>query len=212
MAAKVAPIGFARVGFPQFRRSSHRITRSTFLACEANKNAMRHQLSSNQSAPCAVPLFSWSCVTLFPQAPLLKDIVLRERDRIAFFPRPACSVFSITCRLFFLSWPSFFTPVPLFSVACRLFCKNRGGGGYRTQRGRGRSGGRAVSARGRMRNRGPSGGGTFRSDSPQHGQRPSSQNARVASARSQWPRASHCGLMHCTVKPGRNCISFPHWP
>jgi hypothetical protein len=28
----------------------------------------------------------------------------------------------------------------------------------------------------------------------------------VASARSHWPRASHCGLMHCTVKPGRNCI------
>src|ERR1700732_2655944 len=59
-----------------------------------------------------------------------------------------------------------------------------------------------------MRERGPSGGGTLRRESPQHGQRPSSQNARVASARSQWPRASHCGLMHCTVKPGRNCISF----
>ncbi len=81
--------------------------------------------------------------------------------------------------------------------------------GYRGgQRGRGRNGGRAVNGRGRMRNRGPSGGGTLRRESPQQGQRPSSQNARVASARSQWPRASHCGLMHCTVKPGRNCILF----
>ena len=60
-----------------------------------------------------------------------------------------------------------------------------------------------------MRNRGPSGGGTLRSESPQHGHRPSTQNARVASARSHWPRASHPGLMHCTVKPGRNCIRFP---
>ena len=59
-----------------------------------------------------------------------------------------------------------------------------------------------------MRKRGPSGGGTLRRESPQQGQRPSSLNARVASARSQWPRASHCGLMHCTVKPGRNCILF----
>jgi hypothetical protein len=48
----------------------------------------------------------------------------------------------------------------------------------------------------------------LRSALPQQGHRPSSQNARVASARSQWPRASHCGLMHCTVKPGRNCILF----
>jgi hypothetical protein len=80
--------------------------------------------------------------------------------------------------------------------------------GYGGQRGRGRNGGRAVSGRGRMRKRGPSGGGTLRRESPQQGQRPSSQNARVASARSHWPRASHCGLMHCTVKPGRNCISF----
>jgi hypothetical protein len=27
------------------------------------------------------------------------------------------------------------------------------------------------------------------------------------SARSQWPRASHKGLMHCTVKPGKYCMS-----
>jgi len=117
---------------------------------------------------------------------------------------PAC-VFSKLQPLFF-SLASFCARVPLFSEACSLFCENtRGMGG---QRGRGRNGGRAVSGRGRMRKRGPSGGGTFRRESPQHGQRPSSQNARVASARSHWPRASHCGLMHCTVKPGRNCISF----
>jgi len=36
-----------------------------------------------------------------------------------------------------------------------------------------------------MRKRGPSGGGTLRSELPQQGQRPSSQKARVASARSQ---------------------------
>ncbi len=59
-----------------------------------------------------------------------------------------------------------------------------------------------------MRKRGPSGGGTLRRESPQQGQRPSSLNARVASARSQWPRASHSGLMHCTVKPGKYCMSF----
>jgi hypothetical protein len=85
----------------------------------------------------------------------------------------------------------------------------RGCGGPPGQRGRGRSGGRAVRARGRMRKRGPRGGGTLRRKSPQQGQRPSTQNARVASARSHWPRASHCAFMHCTVKPGRYCISFP---
>jgi hypothetical protein len=97
------------------------------------------------------------------------------------------------------------TPTFVFRGLQPLLQKHRGYGG---QRGRGRSGGRAVNGRGRMRKRGPSGGGTLRRESPQQGQRPSSQNARVASARSQWPRASHCGLMHCTVKPGRNCISF----
>src|SRR6267378_3318115 len=94
----------------------------------------------------------------------------------------------------------------VFSRLTDSFAKYPGGGGG--QRGRGRNGGRAVSGRGRMRKRGPSGGGTLRSELPQQGQRPSSQNARVASARSQWPLASHCGLMHWTVKPGRNCISF----
>ena len=77
------------------------------------------------------------------------------------------------------------------------------------QRGRGRRGGRAVSGRGRMRKRGLSGGGTLRRKSPQQGQRPSSAMGPVASARSQWPRRSHIGLMHCTVKPGRYCIGAP---
>ena len=107
----------------------------------------------------------------------------------------------------FRSWTLFLRTRPFVFNGLRALLQKHPGGGY--QRGRGRSGGRAVSGRGRMRKRGPSGGGTLRRESPQHGQRPSSQNARVASARSQWPRASHCGLMHCTVKPGRNCMSFP---
>ncbi len=115
-------------------------------------------------------------------------------------------VFSATCRLFFSLCALFAHPRLCFQRLAASFAKTPGGMGG--QRGRGRNGGRAVSGRGRMRKRGPSGGGTFRRESPQHGQRPSSQNARVASARSHWPRASHCGLMHCTVKPGRNCISF----
>lgn len=57
-----------------------------------------------------------------------------------------------------------------------------------------------------MRKWGPSGGGTVRRRSPQQGQRPFGS---VRSARSQRPRASHCGLMHCTVKPGKYCICFP---
>ena len=49
--------------------------------------------------------------------------------------------------------------------------------------------------------------------SPQHGQRPSSLIGPVASARNQCPRASHIGLMHCTVKPGKYCIFPPlMWP
>ena len=28
-------------------------------------------------------------------------------------------------------------------------------------------------------------------------------------ARSQWPRAAHSGLMHCTVHPGKYCTLFP---
>src|SRR5229473_4639858 len=77
------------------------------------------------------------------------------------------------------------------------------------QRGRGRRGGRAVRERGRMRKRGLRGGGTLRRKSPQQGQWPSPPRGAVASARSQWPRASHCGLMHCTVKPGKYCIFSP---
>lgn len=60
-----------------------------------------------------------------------------------------------------------------------------------------------------MRKRGPSGGGTLRRKSPQQGQRPSLPVGAVASARSHWPRASHCGLMHCTVKPGKYCMCSP---
>src|SRR6266550_2661771 len=75
--------------------------------------------------------------------------------------------------------------------------------------GRGRSGGRAVRERGRMRKRGPSGGGTLRRESPQQGQWPSPPRGAVASARSQRPRAAHRGLIHCTVKPGKNCIFSP---
>ena len=98
---------------------------------------------------------------------------------------PAIVSFSVFSSLqtLFLSLLSCSTRVPLLSASYRLFCKNTGGGVG--QRGRGRNGGRAVSGRGRMRNRGPSGGGTLRSELPQQGQRPSSQKARVASARSQ---------------------------
>ena len=60
-----------------------------------------------------------------------------------------------------------------------------------------RIGGRCeVKARGRIRNLGAKGGGTFRRKSPQQGQRPSCEVAAVASARNQWPRASHSWLMH----------------
>jgi len=52
----------------------------------------------------------------------------------------------------------------------------------------------------------------LRRNSPQQGQRPSLATGPVTSARSQWPRASHCGLMHCTVKPGRYCIVLPQRP
>lgn len=66
-----------------------------------------------------------------------------------------------------------------------------------------------MRGRGRIRKRGASGGGTVLSKSPQHGQRPSSAMGPVTSARSQWPRASHNGLMHCTVNPGRYCMRSP---
>src|SRR6266446_6228708 len=60
-----------------------------------------------------------------------------------------------------------------------------------------------------MRKRGASGGGTLRRKSPQQGQWPSLPRGVVKSARSQWPRASQSGLMHCTVKPGKYCIYSP---
>jgi hypothetical protein len=95
-------------------------------------------------------------------------------------------------------------------VRNRLRVRPLAGSALRTnQRGRGRSGGRPVNGRGRMRKRGPRGGGTLRRKSPQQGQRPSSAMGPVASARSQWPRRSHNGLMHCTVKPGRYCMCAP---
>jgi len=53
------------------------------------------------------------------------------------------------------------------------------------------------------------GGGTVRRKSPQQGQRPSPLTGSMASARSQWPRASQSGLMHCTVKPGKYCMFLP---
>jgi hypothetical protein len=126
------------------------------------------------------------------------------------FTHSSPCVFS-NLQTLFRSWTLFLHTRPfVFNGLRTLLQKHPGWGRVDSgQRDRGRSGGRAVNARGRMRKRGPNGGGTLRKESPQHGQRPSSQNARVASARSQWPRASHCGLMHCTVKPGRNCISFP---
>jgi hypothetical protein len=71
-----------------------------------------------------------------------------------------------------------------------------------SQRGRGRSGGRAARGRGRMRKCGVSGGGTWRRASPQEGQK----SLRTTSARTQWPRASQFGLMHCTVEPGMYCM------
>src|ERR1700693_6225640 len=55
--------------------------------------------------------------------------------------------------------------------------------------------------------RGPSGGGTLWSGALQLLQ--SSPPESVA--RSQWPRAAHSGLMHCTVHPGKYCTLFPLW-
>jgi hypothetical protein len=146
------------------------------------------------SHPCKTRGSLWS-LCFRPQCPMCCAF------RFSFVRR----VFSATCRLFFSLCPLFTHVCLCFQRVAASFAKIPG---VWVQRGRGRSGGRAVNGRGRMRKRGPSGGGTLRRESPQQGQRPSSQNARVASARSQWPRASHCGLMHCTVKPGRNCISF----
>src|SRR5215470_1774306 len=61
-----------------------------------------------------------------------------------------------------------------------------------------------------MRNRGPNGGGTLCSGAPQllHCSR-GPASGRTESARSQCPRASHVGLMHCTVQPGKYCKGAP---
>jgi hypothetical protein len=53
-----------------------------------------------------------------------------------------------------------------------------------------------------MRKCGVSGGGTCRRVSPHEGQ----ISLRTMSARSQWPRAWHSGLIHCTVEPGMYCM------
>jgi hypothetical protein len=183
-----------------------------------NANAAARDPSSFSNASVAC-VFSMSYKTLFPE-PISFHIHAKPPGCTVWCwvtsgPSPFWGfppVFSATCRLL-VSLCLLFTHAGLcFQRLAASFAKTPGvwGGQLRDdQRGRGRNGGRAVSGRGRMRKRGPSGGGTLRSDWPQQGQRPSSQNARVASARSQWPRASHCGLMHCTVKPGKNCISFP---
>jgi hypothetical protein len=71
---------------------------------------------------------------------------------------------------------------------------------------RGRKDGRAESGRGRKWGRGARGGGTCRRDSPQEGQ----NSDLTISARSQRPRSSQCGFMHCTVEPGmRDITSSP---
>ncbi len=76
-------------------------------------------------------------------------------------------------------------------------------------RGLGRSGGRAASARGRMRSRGPIGGGTACNVHPQLGQNSKPALGPERYARSQWPRAEHSWLMHCTVQPGKYCMLLP---
>jgi hypothetical protein len=53
--------------------------------------------------------------------------------------------------------------------------------------------------------RGASGGGTLRSGELQLLQ----ISIPDAPARSQWPRAAHSGLMHCTVQPGKYCTFSP---
>ena len=55
--------------------------------------------------------------------------------------------------------------------------------------------------------RGLSGGGTLRSGALQLLQSSPPESA----ARSQWPRAAHSGLMHCTVHPGKYCTLSPLW-
>jgi hypothetical protein len=49
------------------------------------------------------------------------------------------------------------------------------------------------------------GGGTLRSGALQllH------SSPMESTARSQWPRAAHSGLMHCTVHPGKYCTLSP---
>ncbi len=50
------------------------------------------------------------------------------------------------------------------------------------------------------------GGGTACNEQPQLGQNSKPAFGPERWARSQCPRAEHCGLMHCTVQPGRYCM------
>src|SRR5467141_3150602 len=59
--------------------------------------------------------------------------------------------------------------------------------------------------RGRNRRRGLSGGGTLWSGALQLLQ----SSPPESPARSQWPRARHSGLIHCTVQPGKYCTFLP---
>jgi hypothetical protein len=52
---------------------------------------------------------------------------------------------------------------------------------------------------------GASGGGTFCNGAPQQGH----WGVWISVTRIQWPRASHTGLMHCTVQPGKYCMVSP---
>ena len=55
--------------------------------------------------------------------------------------------------------------------------------------------------------RGLIGGGTLRSGALQLLQ----ISDPASAARSQWPRAAHSGLIHCTVHPGKYCTFLPLW-
>jgi len=60
-----------------------------------------------------------------------------------------------------------------------------------------------------MRSRGPIGGGTACNVYPQLGQNSKPALGPERYARSQWPRAEHSWLMHCTVQPGKYCMLPP---
>jgi len=84
-------------------------------------------------------------------------------------------------------------------VGGRLEC-----GGYRGRPGDRPGDGNYDRARG-SRRRGLSGGGTLWSGALQLLQ----SSPPESPARSQWPRARHSGLIHCTVQPGKYCTFLP---